>query len=191
MLNVYHKQRNIAALKKVEEMVKQPASLEQMREQIQRLLSEPEEEESIEAAEEYKRKVFETSPKRKTLLLTLDEFDVQTIVEALDITIKERLSAAETSGMADFGIKRYVEWRDKAMKWHISITTIARQPIINSIMRSLIKPLEDSKNGCSDIEMLKIYEAQIEYYKTLVKKLKFEEARKVINYSRINSNLVG
>ena len=176
MLNEYHKQRNKAALEAVEEMLKQPASLEQMREQIKRLHSEPEEEESLEAAEEYKRKVFETSPKRKTLLLTLDEFDVQTIVEALDITINERLTAAETDGMADFGIKRFIEWRDKAKKWHICITTIARQPIINLIRINLIRPFEDKKKGCSDMEMLNIYEAQIEYFRTLIKKLKFEVA---------------
>ena len=39
-LNAYHQERNKAALEEVEEMLKQPSSLEEMRSQIQRNLSE-------------------------------------------------------------------------------------------------------------------------------------------------------
>jgi len=181
MLNEYHKQRSKAALEAVEEMLKQPVSVEQMKEQIQRLLNEPEEVESNEAAEEYKRKVFEISPQRKTLLLSLDDTDIQTIVEALEITINTRLASSNDSEIEDHGIKKFIEWRDKAKRRHICITTIARHPIINNIRINLLQPLAKQKIDLlhgpkPDLETLKIVDEKINYYKALIKKLKFEAA---------------
>jgi hypothetical protein len=179
MLNEYHKQRNKAALEAAEERLKHPASLEQMREQVQRLLNEPEEVEGNDEAEEHKRKVFEISPQRETLLLSLDDTDIQTIVEALEITINNRLASAQASGIEDHGIKRFIDWKDKAKRRHICITTIARHPIINCIRKNLLQLLEDQKfdllmGVTPDAETLKIFDEKISHCKRLIAKLKFD-----------------
>ena len=141
MLNEYHKQRNKAALDEVAERLKHSTSKEQMREQIQRLLSEPDDE-GKSTTEEEKRKIFEASPQRKELLLSLDERDKQTMVKALEITIINRLTSDEFSGVPDFGVKRFISWRHLAMKLDVQIIMTPRHPIINLIRQNLIQPLK-------------------------------------------------
>jgi len=179
MLNEYHKQRNKAALEAARRRLKHPVSAEQMKEEIQSRLNEPEEVESNDEAEAYKRKVFEISPQRKTLLLSLDDTDIQTMVEALEITINNRLASDKASGIEDHGIKRFIEWRDKAKMRHICITTIARRPIINCIRKNLLQPFENQKFDLSiglttDSEALKIFDDKISLCKRLIMKLNFK-----------------
>ena len=174
MLNEYHKQRSKAALKAVEEMAKHPASMEQMKKQIQRLLSEPDDE-GKSTGEEEKRKIFEASPQRKELLLSLEERDKQTIVKALEITIINRLTSDELSGVPDFGVKRFINWRHLAMKLDVQITMTPRHPIINLIRQNLIQPLKQQiQESNLDSDSLKIVNEKIQYYTNLTRRLKFE-----------------
>ena len=77
------------------------------------------------------------------------------------------------------GIKRLIEWRDKATRRHICITTIARHPIINLIRVNLLQPLAQQKHDLllgpkPDLETLKIIDEKIAYYRALIKKLLFQ-----------------
>ena len=179
MLNEYHKQRNKAALEDVAEMLKHPVSTEQMKEQIQRLLSE-QDDEGKPTSEEEKRKIFEASPQRKELLLSIDEQDKQSIVEALEITIINRLTSDELSGVPDFGVKRFINWRHLAMKLDVQITMTPRRPIINLIRINLLQPLSEQKRDLlhspkPDLDTLKIIDEKINYYRALIKKLLFQK----------------
>jgi len=178
-LNAYHQERNKVALEEVEEMAKHPVSMEQMKEQIQRLLSEPDDE-GKSTCEEEKRKIFEASPQRKELLLSLNERDKQTIVKALEITIINRLTSDELSGVPDFGVKRFINWRHLAMNLDVQITMTPRHPIINLIRSNLLQPLAEQKIDLlhrpkPDLETLKIVDEKINYYSALIKKLLFQK----------------
>jgi len=160
-------------------MSRQPLSMEQMKEQIQRLLSEPDDE-GKSTCEEEKRKIFEASPQRKELLLSLNESDKQTIVKALEITIINRLTSDELSGVPDFGVKRFINWRHLAMNLDVQITMTPRHPIINLIRSNLLQPLAEQKIDLlhrpkPDLETLKIVDEKINYYRALIKKLLFQK----------------
>lgn len=180
LLNKYSRQKNKEGLLEVAEMLKHPLSLEQAKEQTRKFLRPINEEgnkmeENIER-DEHKRKIFQISPQRKELLLSLEELDIQTIIEALELTIRKLLAdnAAEML-TEDNGIKRFEEWRDWAKNRDVGVTTIARHPIINCIRKNLIKPLEEQiKVFKGDSNSLRI-EEKLNYYKKLVRKLKFEE----------------
>jgi hypothetical protein len=173
VLNDYHRKRNEAAIKAVEEMAKHPVSAEQMKEQIQRSLSEPDDESKL-TSEEEKRRIFEASPKRKELLLSLDERDKQTIVEALEITIINRLTSDELSGVPDFGIKRFISWRHLAMNMDVQITMTPRNPIINFIRQNLIQPLmQEIQESNLDSDSIEVMNEKIQYYTNLIGRLKF------------------
>ena len=177
MLNDYHKKRSEAAIKAVEEMSKRPFSLEQVREQTERLLRASDEEVKY-TSEEEQRKIFEASPRRKELLLSWDEQDKQTIVEALEITIINRLTSNGLSGAPDFGVKRFINWRHLAMNLDVQITMTPRHPIINLIRQNLIQPLKQQiQESNFDSDSMKVVNEKIQYYTNLIRKLNFEQEK--------------
>lgn len=179
LLNVYSRQKNKEGLLEVAEMLKHPMSLEQAKEQTRKFLRSINEErpkmEEVIDREEHKRKIFQISPQRKELLLSLEDIDIQTIIEALELTIRKLVAenAAEML-IEDNGIKRFEEWRDWAKKRDVGITTIARHPIINCIRKNLIQPLENEIKDCNGESNSLIIEEKLNYYKKLIRKLKFE-----------------
>ena len=177
MLNDYHKKRNEAAIMAVEEMSKRPFSLEQVMEQTERLLRASDDEVKY-ASEEEKRRIFEASPRRKELLLSLDERDKQTIVEALEITIINRLTSDELSGVPDFGVKRFINWRHLAMNLDVQITMTPRHLIINLIRQNLIQPLKQQiQESNLDSDSMNEVNEKVLYYTNLIGRLQFEKEK--------------
>jgi len=116
------------------------------------------------------------SPKRKELLLSLDERDKQSMVEALEITIINRLTSDEFSGVPDFGVKRFINWRHLATILDVQITMTPRRPIINLIRQNLIQPLKQQIQGSNlDSESMNEVSEKIQYYTSLIRKLNFEK----------------
>ncbi|NWJ49584.1 MAG: hypothetical protein HXX14_01855 [Bacteroidetes bacterium] len=129
--------------------------------------------------EEERKRFFQKSPQRAKLLLSLDERDIKTIVESLEIKIIKELYD-KTDEMLSYGtpVPRYQEWIKMAKKRRIELITTARHPIMNSIRRELIQPLEAVKKALEGTSIpVSEIEETLKYYNNLIRRLRFEEEK--------------